>query len=80
MKIVITGSSGFIGFHTCIKFLEEGYEVYGIDNENNYYDVNLKQSRRKIIQKNTKKTLSFINMIFPLKIKLLNCLRTLILI
>ena len=28
MKIVITGSSGFIGFHTCIKFLEEGYEVY----------------------------------------------------
>ena len=80
MKIVITGSSGFIGFHTCIKFLEEGYEVYGIDNENNYYDVNLKQSRRKIIQKKYKKTLSFINMIFPLKIKLLNCLRTLILI
>jgi len=54
MKIVITGSSGFIGFHTCIKFLEEGYEVYGIDNENNYYDVNLKQSRRKIIQKKYK--------------------------
>ena len=80
MKIVITGSSGFIGFHTCIKFLEEGYEVYGIDNENNYYDVNLKQSRRKIIQKIQKKLCLFINMIFPLKIKLLNCLRTLILI
>lgn len=59
MKIVITGSSGFIGFHTCIKFLGEGHQVHGIDNENNYYDVNLKKSRRGIIQKKYKTNFTF---------------------
>jgi UDP-glucuronate 4-epimerase len=44
-KILITGSAGFIGFHTSIRFLEEGYEVVGIDNINNYYNVNLKYGR-----------------------------------
>ena len=34
MKVVITGSSGFIGFHASKKFLDEGFEVIGIDNEN----------------------------------------------
>ncbi len=44
-KIVVTGAAGFIGFHLSKKLLENGWHVSGIDNLNNYYDVNLKQSR-----------------------------------
>ena len=49
MKILVTGSSGFIGFHTSLELLNRGYEVFGIDSENDYYDVNLKTERRKIL-------------------------------
>jgi UDP-glucuronate 4-epimerase len=45
MKILVTGSAGFIGFHLTKKLLERGDEVVGIDNINNYYDVNLKYAR-----------------------------------
>lgn len=45
MKILITGSAGFIGFHAVKKFLELGHEIVGIDNINDYYDTNLKESR-----------------------------------
>ena len=41
-KIFITGTSGFIGFHTAKKFLDKGFSVRGFDSMNNYYDVNLK--------------------------------------
>jgi len=51
MKILITGSSGFIGFHLAKKLLESGNNVHGIDSMNNYYDVNLKNSRLKILKK-----------------------------
>tara|TARA_A100001015_G_scaffold320954_1_gene449327 strand:- start:5771 stop:6772 length:1002 start_codon:yes stop_codon:yes gene_type:complete len=51
MKLIITGSSGFIGFHASKKFLDEGHEVYGIDCENDYYDVSLKAARREILCK-----------------------------
>ena len=51
MKLIITGSSAFIGFHASKKFLDEGYEVYGIDCENDYYDVSLKAARREILSK-----------------------------
>ena len=44
-KILVTGSAGFIGYHLCKSLLEDNYEVLGIDNINNYYDVNLKNSR-----------------------------------
>ncbi len=44
-KIVITGAAGFIGFHLSKKLLENGWNVTCIDNLNDYYDVNLKQSR-----------------------------------
>ena len=44
-KILITGTAGFIGYHTAKKFLAEGYEVVGLDNINDYYDVRLKFSR-----------------------------------
>lgn len=45
MKILITGVAGFIGFHLAKRMLELGYEVVGIDNINNYYDVSLKYNR-----------------------------------
>ncbi|APY07143.1 NAD-dependent epimerase [Winogradskyella sp. J14-2] len=45
MKILVTGAAGFIGFFTSKVLLEKGYEVVGLDNINDYYDVNLKFSR-----------------------------------
>lgn len=45
MKILITGTAGFIGFHLAGKFLERGDTVVGVDNINDYYDVNLKYAR-----------------------------------
>lgn len=54
MKVVITGSSGFIGFHATKKFLDNDFEVIGIDNENDYYDRDLKKSRREILERNEK--------------------------
>ena len=44
-KIIITGAAGFIGFHLSQRLLKEGYEIYGIDNLNSYYDPALKQAR-----------------------------------
>ncbi|MFD2514333.1 NAD-dependent epimerase [Pontibacter locisalis] len=45
MKILVTGSAGFIGFHLACALLEIGHEVVGIDNINNYYDPALKFAR-----------------------------------
>jgi UDP-glucuronate 4-epimerase len=45
VKILVTGSAGFIGFHLAKKLLERGDEVVGIDNINDYYDVDLKYAR-----------------------------------
>ena len=45
MKILVSGSAGFIGFHLTKKLLERGDAVVGIDNINKYYDVNLKYAR-----------------------------------
>lgn len=50
MKILVTGSAGFIGFHTSKRLLDSGYDVIGLDNLNNYYDINLKKDRLKILQ------------------------------
>ena len=44
-KVLVTGAAGFIGFYLCKKLLKEGYQVVGIDNLNNYYDVKLKKAR-----------------------------------
>jgi UDP-glucuronate 4-epimerase len=45
MKILVTGTAGFIGFHTAKRLLERGDEVIGLDNVNDYYDVRLKHAR-----------------------------------
>lgn len=45
MKVLITGTAGFIGSTLAIKLLERGDEIIGIDNLNDYYDVNLKKAR-----------------------------------
>ena len=51
MKIIVTGSSGFIGMSLCIRLLKLRHEVVGIDNMNNYYDVNLKKKRLEELKK-----------------------------
>jgi len=48
MKILITGTAGFIGFHLAELLNKEGHEVLGLDNINDYYDVKLKLSRLKV--------------------------------
>jgi UDP-glucuronate 4-epimerase len=50
MVILVTGSAGFIGFHTAKKLLEGGNIVIGVDNFNNYYDPELKEARNTILE------------------------------
>ena len=45
MKYLVTGAAGFIGFHTAKKLCQQGHQVVGIDNLNDYYDVSLKLAR-----------------------------------
>lgn len=47
MKVMITGTAGFIGFHLVKLLIKDGHEVVGIDNLNDYYDINLKYNRLK---------------------------------
>ena len=47
MKVLITGTAGFIGFHVAKYMLDKGHEVVGLDNINNYYDIQLKYGRLK---------------------------------
>jgi len=49
MKVFVTGVAGFIGFHLARRLLEDGVNVYGIDNVNAYYDPALKQDRLKLL-------------------------------
>ncbi len=52
MKILVTGCAGFIGFHFSKRLIKKDHTVVGIDNFNNYYDVNLKRDRCKILKQN----------------------------
>jgi len=53
-RILVTGAAGFIGSHLCLRLLERGDDVIGLDNLNDYYDVSLKQARlvRLTVQQN----------------------------
>ena len=44
-KVLVTGTAGFIGFHLTKRFVDEDFEVIGLDIINDYYDVNLKYAR-----------------------------------
>lgn len=50
MKFLVTGVAGFIGFYVAQRLLAEGHEVVGLDVVNDYYDVNLKQSRLALLE------------------------------
>ena len=45
MKILVTGTAGFIGFHLIQRLLERGDEIVGLDSINDYYDVRVKYGR-----------------------------------
>ena len=62
-RILITGAAGFIGMHTAIRFLKEGWNVIGLDNFNSYYSVDLKRDRLKEIIKVSKLVSSSFEMI-----------------
>lgn len=47
MKVLITGTAGFIGHHLSLKLVKEGFDVFGLDNVNSYYDPQLKSDRLK---------------------------------
>ena len=51
--VLITGSAGFVGFHLSNYLIKNSWNVIGIDNFSNYYDVNLKKNRHKILKKKT---------------------------
>ena len=61
MKILVTGAAGFIGFHTCLKLVNQDHEVYGIDNINDYYDPQLKFDRLNELGFNQAETKLFKN-------------------
>jgi len=50
VTVLVTGAAGFIGFHTARRLCQDGHEVVGIDNLNDYYDVRLKQARLHQLQ------------------------------
>ena len=69
MKILVTGAAGFIGFHVCKKLLQDGNQVIGLDNLNDYYDPKLKKSRIKELINISEKNKKFFNFI---KVDLVN--------
>lgn len=61
MTILVTGAAGFIGYHVCQHLLNRGERVIGVDNLNPYYDVQLKESRLKELEKNNNFKFHLIN-------------------
>ncbi len=59
MKILVTGAAGFIGFHLCKYLIEKNIYTIGVDNFNSYYDIKLKRSRAKVLEKSALKRDTF---------------------
>ena len=55
MKILVTGAAGFIGYHLCEALITQGCDIIGLDNINDYYDINLKYARLKQLGINREK-------------------------
>lgn len=51
-KILVTGAAGFIGFHLIRKLAQNNYQIYGLDNINDYYDTKLKFDRLDLLKPN----------------------------
>ena len=63
MRVLVTGSAGFIGYHVSNYLLKNNHEVVGIDNLNNYYDVRLKKNRITLLKKYKKFSFSKFDLI-----------------
>lgn len=61
-KLLVTGCAGFIGFHLTRRLIERGDEVVGLDNLNEYYDVNLKRARLALLEANGDSRFRFVQM------------------
>jgi UDP-glucuronate 4-epimerase len=62
MRILVTGSAGFIGFHLARRLITEDHEILGIDALTPYYDVSLKRDRHDILKRNSAFTEAVLNL------------------
>ena len=69
MKIIITGSSGFIGYHLASELLKKKYKIIGIDNNNNYYSNVIKNKRASKLKKNKNFTFYKVNLVNEKKLE-----------
>tara|TARA_B110000483_G_scaffold242969_1_gene330668 strand:+ start:4585 stop:5595 length:1011 start_codon:yes stop_codon:yes gene_type:complete len=61
-NVLVTGCSGFIGFHLSQKLMSNGFRVIGVDMMNDYYDINLKKKRLFLLKKYDKRLFTFIKL------------------